>query len=507
MTGSAAWPPPASGAKSAVDHALRASALAAPSAEALVIDQGAAGTTLVWRDLERRTAVLAQQIEGFAAAGTGGRCAVEITADRTALGLVRLAATLRTRLPAVLIDPSAPDEEREAVRERLHDGGLGLIGWLADGREGDRDTSLFHHPAAANPVRPAAVPPHALVLASGGSTGRPKLVVDVTVRRPAADERLQVTSKLGWKAGQTQLVIGQLHHAAPLMFFVRGLIDGNRMVVPSRYAPSIAIRMIEEQRVQWMQATPFQLQRMAAWLQSHPADVSCLNGVLHMSAPCPPAVKRAWIDRIGAARIFEIYGATEGVGMTVATGAEWLARPGTVGKGFFTQVRVLDENMKPVPARSLGTVFLRNLAAPSAPVYLSGADRLRTSPDGFRSVGDQGFLDEDGYLYLEPRRTELINVAGENVYPAEVEAVLVRHPGVIDAAVTGVPDARLGSRPVAIVACWPGMTLNERELLEFCRARLSAFKVPRQVQMVSQIPYTPVGKIDRSQVAEMFSRG
>jgi bile acid-coenzyme A ligase len=465
----------------------------------MVIDPGSAGATLVWRDLNRRTAQLAQCIDESAAAHAGGVCAVEIAIDRTAVALLRLVAALRTDLPVVLVDPSAADEEQEVVRERLRSAGVRLLGWVP----GDTGRPVYR-PMTAKAAEGVVLPRHSLVLASGGTTGRPKLVVDAVLRRPPSHEHLQVTSKLGWRADQTQLVLGRLHHAAPLMFFLRGLIDGNRIVVPSRYAPSIAARMIEEQRVQWMQATPFQLERMAAWLRKHPADLSSLRGVLHMSAPCPPSVKRSWIDRIGAERVFEIYGATEGLGMTVATGTEWLARPGTVGRGFFTRVRILDEAMRPLPARTSGAVFLRSLAARSAPVYVGDASGSLTSPDGFRSVGDHGFLDEDGYVYLEPRRTDLINVAGENVYPAEVEAVLVRCPGVLDAAVTGVPDDRLGARPAALVTCWPDMPLNERDVIAFCRDRLSRFKVPRQVHVVQWIPHTTAGKIDRKRVAEML---
>ncbi|WFE64130.1 AMP-binding protein [Micromonospora sp. WMMD714] len=502
MTGSVGG---ASDRGSVVDHALRAAALAMPSAEALVIDPGSAGNTLVWRDLERRTARLAQHLDEVVAARAGGPCAVEVPAGRSAAALLWLVAALRTALPVVLVDPSAPQRERTAVRRELRGAGLGLVVPVAGDGTVDERRPPGHLPALAGAPPRAAVPPHALVLASGGSTGRPKLVVDTTIRRPAVHEHLQVTSRLAWRADQTQLVTGRLHHAAPLTFFVRGLVDGNRLVVPSRYASSIAARLIEEQRVRWMQATPFQLQHLAAWLHEHPADLGSLRAVLHMSASCPPSVRRRWIDWVGAEHVFEIYGATEGLGLTVASGAEWLARPGTVGRGFYTRIRILDEAMRPVPRRAVGTVFLRSLGTPPTAVYLGGDARLATSPDGFRSVGDRGRLDEDGYLYLEPRRVDMINVAGENVYPAEVEAVLVGCPGIMDAAVTGVADDRLGARPVAVVTCWPGVTLDERAVLAYCRERLSAFKTPRWIRVVDRIPVTPAGKVDRRGVADLVS--
>jgi bile acid-coenzyme A ligase len=496
------WHSRAQATGSAVDHALRTAAGIMPSREALAVDPGTAGTTFTWRDLERRTAHLAANLNELAAARAPGALVVEIVSDRSAAVLLRLVAAFRTALPVVLVDRAAADEERAAVRERLDRAGVSVLRWTPD----DAGPLVSRAPARST-MRPGGdpvLPPHSLVLASGGSTGRPKLIVDAVSRRPASHPRLKVTSKLGWQADQTQLVIGRLHHAAPLMFFLRGLIDGNRIVIPTRYAPSIAVRLIEEQRVQWMQATPFQLERIAAWLKKKSGDLSGVRGVLHMSAPCPPSVKRFWIDLVGAEQVFEIYGATEGLGMTVATGSEWLARPGTVGRGFFTRVKVLDEALRPLPAGASGLVYLRSLGERAAPVYLGGGAAL-TSPDGFRSVGDHGTLDEDGYLYIEPRRTDLINVAGENVYPAEVEAVLVRCPGVVDAAVTAVPDDRLGTRPVALVTCWAATAPNERDVIAFCRGRLSGFKVPRQVYVVKRIPHTAAGKIDRRRVADMVA--
>jgi bile acid-coenzyme A ligase len=241
---------------------------------------------------------------------------------------------------------------------------------------------------------------------------------------------------------------------------------------------------------------------MAAWLQLHRADTGSLRGVVHMSAPCPPQVKRFWTDLIGPDRVFEIYGATEGIGMTIARGDEWLAHPGTVGKGFFTQLRILDEAMTPLPGGS-GLVFMRSLAR-SMPRYLPGSGGLRTSPDGFCSLGDHGHLDEEGYLYLEPRRIDMINVAGENVYPTEIEAVLTRCPGIADAAVTGMADERLGARPVAFIRCWPGTEVSERDVIAFCRRYLSRFKLPKRVLIVDEIPHTSAGKIDRRQLPSLL---
>lgn len=483
-------------ARSAVDAALRREAGSRPRDPALVTDPGSADGTLTWSELERDSAALADRLSE-AAADRGDRSAVEVVCDSTRPALLRLIAALRTDIPVVLTDPHMPGPERQAVREELLRAGVSIVTDAhQDGDdEGDDEGDV--------PGRSAALPRHALVLASGGTTGRPKLITDTALRRPAVNSpRLRVTTRLNWAADQTQLVIGRLHHAAPLTFFIQGLVDGNRLVVPSRFASSIAVGLIAAERVNWFEATPIQLGHLATWLRRHPADLTSLRGVLHMSAPCQPSVKGFWIDLVGADRIFEIYGASEGIGVTVADGREWLDRPGTVGRGFLTQLRILDEEMRPERPGTSGLVFMRSLAA-NRPAYLRGGGGLRVSPEGFRSVGDRGRLDEDGYLYLDPRGTDLINVGGENVYPAEIERVLARCPGVAYAAVTGVSDDRLGARPIAFVVCWPDERPTEREMIAFCDHRLSRFKVPKQVVVVTEIPHTSAGKIDRSRLPGM----
>jgi bile acid-coenzyme A ligase len=488
---------------SSVDDAVRAAGAARPGGIALVTEAGTAPAGLTWRDLDSRTSTLAERLEELVGR-CAGPCVIEIGNGRSMPDLLLLVAALRAQAPVLLLDRDAPDDEQQAIRAELLRAGISL----AAVEPGEAETEIAHRwlvSTTAGGTR-LRLPGHALLLCSSGTTGRPKLVIETTLRRAAAvPARPRATAALNWQAGQTQLVIGQLHHAAPLTFFVHGLTDGNRLVVPTRFAPSIAMDLIEDQRVEWFQATPAQLQRMARWLCRHTGDLQTLRGVLHMSAPCPPQIKRFWIDRVGPEKVFEIYGASEGLGTTVASGQEWLARPGTVGRGFMTQIRVLDNKLRRLPSGDVGMVFLRNRAASSSPVYLNG-DGPRTAPDGFRTVGDHGHVDDDGYLYLTPRRVDVINVGGENVYPAEVEDVLVRFPGVADAAVTGTVDDLLGSRPVALVTAWPDTNLKEREIKEFCTGRLSGFKRPVRVLVVDEIPRTGSGKVDRARIAALVSR-
>ena len=189
--------------------------------------------------------------------------------------------------------------------------------------------------------------------------------------------------------------------------------------------------------------------------------------MLHTAARCDADTKRGWIDLLGPERVYELYGATEGIGVTLARGDEWLARPGTVGRGVLTQLRVLDDPGAPVPPGTTGTVFMRTPQRVSRSDYVS-EQAIRTTPDGFATVGDHGRLDRDGYLYLEPRDHDIINVGGEKVDPDEVEAALRDHPAVVDAVAVAVPHQTLGSVVGAHVVLHPGVTVRRAELAAHC---------------------------------------
>ena len=479
----------------AIDAALRTHATERPDEPALVLDAGGGHDVLNWRELDARSGELARK-QHAAAHGAEGPSVIDVGADPGSV--LPLIAAMRTDFPVLLADRNAPEHERERVYERLAGTGIGVVFTEPEAR----DARPRRVSGAAAHAR-ADLPPDSLLLSSGGSSGHPKLIIDTVLRRPPGPGRIALTRRLNWRAGQTQLVTGRLHHAAPLTFMVQGLIDGNRLLIPARPVPSTVLELIEQEKVDWMQVTPFQLQRMAARLSQSAHRLESLRGVLHMSAPCPPAVKRFWIDRLGSALIFEIYGASEGIGITVANGAEWLDRPGTVGRGHLTRIKIVDDALRPLPANTPGRVYLRSLGTAHRPRYVGGAAPACT-PDGYRGVGDFGRLDGEGYLFLEPRRLDLINVGGENVYPAEVEQVLALYPGIADAAVTAVPDDRLGQRPIALVADWPGAGWDERAVIEHCRRHLSGFKVPRRVLRVEALPYTDTGKLDRRRLPALI---
>jgi len=390
------------------------------------------------------------------------------------------------------------------MQEALLRRGLGAALFEPDGRDGVKCVDTFG--AAGNtPLR--SVPADALLLLSGGSSGRPRVVVDAHLRRLADQPpRVRPTSALNWRAGHRQLVLGPLHHAATLAFFIEGLVDGSMLVMQRAFDPKRTIDLIATERVEWLQATPYHLQRIAGAAEVYGGDLSSLHAVVHIGAPCAPAIKRWWCDAIGADRVYEMYGASEGIGFTVVRGDDWIARPGTVGRGHFTQVHVRDADGRPVAAGVVGDVYFRTGTRRHHP-YLDPSDRIRTAPDGFVTVGDRGHLDDNGFLFLAPRQIDRIQVGGETVFPAEVESALTEHPCVLDAGVVGLPDLRWGERVVAAIVSASQPPVDRAELQAHLRERLARHKRPRVIQHVREIPRNAAGKLRRAELAALVESG
>jgi bile acid-coenzyme A ligase len=223
--------------------------------------------------------------------------------------------------------------------------------------------------------------------------------------------------------------------------------------------------------------------------------------VYHTAGSCPAWLKREWIAKLGPSHVHEAYGASENVGYTTIDGEEWLRHPGSVGRPRHCEVRVTDEQGRQLPAGHVGTVHLRPLAGEGPAYAYLGSDPLPTTEDGFTTVGDLGWLDEEGYLYIADRRTDLIITGGVNVYPAEVEAVLVRHDQVADAVVVGLPDVEWGRRVHAIVQ--PVDVANPPtadELAAHVAGQLSSAKRPKTYEFLAQVPRDESGKVRRSQL-------
>jgi bile acid-coenzyme A ligase len=231
------------------------------------------------------------------------------------------------------------------------------------------------------------------------------------------------------------------------------------------------------------------------------ADLSSITGIMHTASACPPWVKRAWIDLVGAEKILEGFGATDYVGACLIRGDEWLEHPGSVGRPADCDVRILDEDGNEVPTGEVGEIYMRLRVPEDAEASFEyiGAPDLKRTPDGFATVGDLGWVDADGYVYVADRRVDMIVTGGANVYPAEVEASLSDHRDVADVAVIGLPDEDWGRRVHAVVQpADPANPPAVDALLAHARNTLAAYKCPKTVEFVDELPRNQAGKIRRS---------
>ncbi|WP_329521956.1 AMP-binding protein [Spirillospora sp. NBC_01491] len=513
------------------DDRVRDIARARPDDPAVIVVAGgraggAAGSrvredaVLTWDELDRASAELAARL-GALAAGAVRRPVVVIDATNSADTVIGFAACMRARIPFLPLDPLAPAAEAGQVMAALAPAHWPVR--LADARDGvtppeppaPPEPSAAPRPSAPQgpSVRPRPGEDAGYLLATGGSSGRPRVIAHPA---PLDHDPVRVPSMMlravGWRHAQRQLIAGPLHHAAPFMCCWEGLLDANTLVLLPRFDAREMLRAIERHRVQWAQLTPVHLRWALTALRTQDADLGSLNAVVHTAAPCPAELKRAWIDLLGPERLFEIYGATEAIGTTLLRGDEWLAHPGSVGRGFCTQVRVLDEDGGSVPPGAEGEVYMRRTAR-HAPVGRDvapsggGPSGLKRTVDGFFSVGDHGRVDRDGYLHLGARRHDLVIVGGGNVYPAEVEAAIAEHPDVLDAAVIGRPDEALGARLLALVIARPGAGLTAEAVSAHAEARLAPHKVPWDVRFVTRLPRTEAGKLHRRRLMETEGSG
>ncbi|MFD0686464.1 AMP-binding protein [Actinomadura fibrosa] len=453
---------------------------------------GAGDSVLTWAELDEASAGLARRLRGLRA-GAAGPFAVVVDAANSAKTVVEFAACMRAGVPFLARDPLAPAPEARRVLAALAETHRPVLAddlWKSDGPGGIEDGALHDDGIGGDA---------GYLLATGGSSGNPRLV-----RHPGAldHDPARVPNAMlravGWTHGQRQLIVGPLHHAAPFMCCWEGLLDANTLVLLPRFDARLMLAAMERHAIQWAQLAPVHMAWALHALRTGSPDLRSLRAVVHTAAPCPPELKRAWIDLVGPERLYEVYGATEAVGTTLLDGREWLAHPGSVGRGFCTQIRVLDEAGRPVPAGTVGEVFMRRTVRRGSDPTGHG---LRRTLDGFLSVGDFGRLDADGYLYLAPRRHDMVIVGGGNVYPAEVEGVLSGHPDVLDVAVVGEHDELLGSRLVALVVGRPGAEPDAAGIAARAAARLAPHKVPWDVRFVTELPRTGAGKLLRRRLA------
>lgn len=336
---------------------------------------------------------------------------------------------------------------------------------------------------------------------TSGTTGRPKGVERTVDPLQSPRQLAAVTRMWSFSCDDVHLVCGPLYHTAPASYAQAHLLVGATVVLLPKFDPVAALDAIARYRVTTTFMVPTHFVRILQVPQEirQQYDVRSLRLLLHAAAPCPIEVKRKIMQVFPPHAVVEFYGASE-TGFTRVSAEEWVQKPGTVGKPWpGHELRIVTEDGRECAPGEVGLVYVRSpqmsFSYRHAPEKNAEAFR-----NGWFTAGDLGYLDEDGYLFLVDRRTDLILSGGANVYPAEVEATLLEHPSVADVAVVGMPDEELGRRVVAVVELRPNCSLSENELIEFARSRLAHYKCPRQVVIVPELPREPTGKIRRHEL-------
>jgi long-chain acyl-CoA synthetase len=314
-----------------------------------------------------------------------------------------------------------------------------------------------------------------------------------------------------YREGMIYLSPAPLYHSAPQAAVSLAIRSGATCIIMETFDPERYLELIEIYGVTHSQLVPTMFSRMLKLPEAirQRYNLATLECAVHAAAPCPVPVKEDMIAWWGP-KIDEYYGATEGLGFTACNSVEWLAHKGTVGKVLFGDLHILDETQKPCPVGTAGTVWFKT-ASPFE--YFNDPQKTKeaSSADGaMTTVGDVGYVDADGYLYLTDRATFMIISGGVNIYPQECENLLITHPKVADAAVFGVPNEDLGEEVKAIVQLMPGIAPESQiaqELIEFCAERLARSKCPRTIDFEAELPRSDTGKLYKRLLRDRFWSG
>jgi bile acid-coenzyme A ligase len=347
-------------------------------------------------------------------------------------------------------------------------------------------------PELSDAPLPDAVSPAWKAPTSGGSTGRPKLIVSGD---PALVDPQDPPPLLISRDG-CMVMPGPLYHNGPAVWACQALLAGSHVVLLERFDAEATLAAIAQHRADVVYLVPTMMKRI--WRLAEEVrlsyDLSSLQVVWHLAEPCPAWLKDVWIEWLGAERIFELYAGTEAQAATIITGTEWLAHRGSVGRPSAGEIKICDPEGVQVAAGQQGEVWMRPTR--ETPTYRYLGAEPKQLEDGWESLGDVGWLDADGYLYLGDRLQDMILTGGTNVYPAEVEAAIAEHPAVRSCVVIGLPDEDRGSIVHAIIEADPEQ-VSQEALVAFAAERLARYKLPRSIEYVQTPLRDDAGKVRR----------
>jgi bile acid-coenzyme A ligase len=447
-------------------------------------------TTVTRRQLEDRSNRLARE---FALMGVKQGDFVALVLPNCIEFFESVIAAVKLGAAVMPVSPKTPAHERDPVLDLLNpalivglsSGSYRNIGCIPQGYRCQDSTS-------SEPLADVVAVPW-FATSSGGSTGRPKVIVNsqAALFDPEVPESRLALEK-------AVLIPGPLDHGGPFHTAVRALLFGNHVVVMPRFDPEACMRLVDLHHIDYLPVVPTMMNRMLRLGREVVGryDLSSLRVMVSFGAACPAWLKEGWIDLIGAEQVQEFYSCTEQLGMTWITGTEWLEHRGSVGRPVNgSQVRIFGADGKQIAAGEIGDIYLMPSGGPGSSYRYIGSESRRRE-DGWETCGDLGWLDQDGYLYIADRRTDLIVSGGANVYPAEVEAVLDQHPRVRASAVIGLPDDDLGHRVHAVIEAESPIDIEE--LKAWMAARLVRYKIPRTFEFVSEAVRNETGKVRRS---------
>lgn len=344
------------------------------------------------------------------------------------------------------------------------------------------------------------------MLYTSGTTGKPKGVAigEDDFRRSA-----QGIAMMGirWNIGPDDRyqLTGPAYHAGPAIWAQVSLAIGGAVVIMRRWDTHECLRLIQDEKVTITHMVPANFIRILDLPENerNAYDLSSLRVVLHAAAPCPVPVKRRIMDFFPPNIVWEYYGASEGGGTSISP-EEWLAKPGSVGRPYpGNEFKITDDQGNELPPGESGQIWVRT-ATSSFEYHNDPEKTASTYRDDFFSVGDMGYLDPDGYLYITDRKSDMVISGGVNIYPREIENCLYEHPEIVDCAVFGVPDEKWGESLVAVIEAVEGSTLDADGVVAWCREHLAAYKKPRVVEFVAELPRDPNGKVVKRRLREQY---
>lgn len=352
---------------------------------------------------------------------------------------------------------------------------------------------------SAEPLADTMAIPNMISL-SGGTNGKIKLIRQ-NIPSGMSDGVIENWFKMsGMDFDQQQLLIGPLFHGAPHTAAFNGLFTGGTLIIPRNLCPDNIVRIIKEYRVEFMQIVPTLMNRMIKLKSLKSEDFESIKAICHTGGFCSAQLKQAWVDILSPERVYEIYSMTEVIGLTCIRGDEWLEHRGSVGRPIQGgKISIRDCEGNTLSAREIGEIFMTPPQNYFCTEYMNHK-ALEVKDGGFRSVGDIGYVDEDGYLYFSDRRSDMIVTGGENVFAAEVENVLLQHPDILDAVVVGIPDEEWGRRLHAVVEAM--RDISKEELSAFLAQYLLPYKIPKTFEFVGLIRRKDNGKIVREKILQ-----